>query len=134
MRLADARRSASMMSSSSISESLTVAPCGERHSDWTTNTSAPRTFSRISMRHSSFLNRSTSALPTRVCIRLAISSVRRRFEVPLKSRGGWITGLGSFYYLRTAPERQGEAGLIPARERLLSWLLRRVKEAMRPLR
>ena len=75
-------------------ESLTVAPWGERHSDCTTNTSAPRTFSRISIRHSSFLNRSTSALPTRVCIFLAISSASRRFEVPLNNRGGWITRTG----------------------------------------
>ena len=67
-------------------ESLTEPPQGVRQSDCKTKTSAPRTFSRISMRHSSFLKRSTSALPTRVCIFLAISSASSRFEVPLEQQ------------------------------------------------
>src|SRR5271156_725453 len=87
MRLAEARRSASIISSNSINESLTEPPAGVRQIDWSTKTSAPRTFSRISTRHSSFLKRSTSALPTRVCIFFATSSASSRLEVPLNSNG-----------------------------------------------
>ena len=38
------------------------------------------------MRHSSFLKRSTSALPMRVCIFLAISSASSRLDVPLEQQ------------------------------------------------
>src|ERR1700680_1722013 len=52
-----------------------------------TNASAPRTFSRISTRHSSFAKVVTSALPRRVRIFLAISSASARFELPAKRTG-----------------------------------------------
>ena len=88
IREAEARRSASIISSSSISESLTLLPVGDLQIDCKTKTSAPRTFSLISMRHSSFLNLSTSALPRRVFMRSAIARASLRFEFPLKSKGG----------------------------------------------
>src|SRR5579872_7315537 len=55
-----------------------------------TKTSAPRTFSRISTRHSSLRKRPTIALPMRVCMRSAILAESFGFEFPLKSSGGWI--------------------------------------------
>ena len=51
MRLADERFNASIMINSSMIESLTGA-----QQDWTTNTSAPRTFSSIRTRISPSLN------------------------------------------------------------------------------
>src|SRR6185312_15122297 len=92
MRAADARRSASIISNSSISASLTLPTADELQSDCTTNTSAPRTFSLISIRHSSLRKRSTSAEPTRVSIFFAISSARPRFEFPLNTSGFCVTG------------------------------------------
>src|SRR5579863_8472681 len=58
-----------------------------------TKTSEPRTFSPISTRVSSFLNLSTSDLPTCNFKRLAISSANARFEFPLKTRGLWLNGM-----------------------------------------
>src|SRR5579872_1153848 len=93
MRAADARRSASIISNSSISASLTPLPPGLLQSDCTTKTSEPRTFSPISMRVSSFLNFETRALPTCSLSRLAISSASAGFELPLKTRGwSWLNG------------------------------------------
>ena len=111
MRFADARRSASIISSNSMSESLTE-PLGELQIDWSTKTSAPRTFSRISIRHSSFLKRSTSAFPTRVCIRLAIFSASSRLLVPLNRSGCWIMRISGCPPGQTAP-RPPEAALAP---------------------
>src|SRR5579872_1347781 len=93
MRAADARRSASIISNSSSSASLTPLPPGLLQSDCTTKTSEPRTFSPISMRVSSFLNFETRALPTCSLSRLAISSASAGFELPLKTRGwSWLNG------------------------------------------
>ena len=58
MRLADERFNASIMMSISMIESLT----GEQQ-DWTTNTSAPRTFSSTRIRISPSLNEETVAAP-----------------------------------------------------------------------
>ncbi len=91
MRAAEARRSASIINSNSMSASLTLLPVGVLQIDCITKTSEPRTFSPISTRVSAFRNSVTSALPTWSFKRLAISSASCGLEFPLKMSGGfWL--------------------------------------------
>src|SRR5215467_13284770 len=53
--------------------------------DWTTKTSAPRTFSKISTKTSMSAKRRTTALASGVRRRAAIASARRGLELPLTS-------------------------------------------------
>src|SRR5579859_5139461 len=89
MRYADARLSASIIRSISMRESLTPrVPSCDLQIDWMTNASAPRTFSWISIRHSSLANVVTSALPTSLLPSFwAISTASARLELPEKRTG-----------------------------------------------
>ena len=80
IRRAEARFSASIMMSSSMSVSFTGG-----HVGWITNTSAPRTFSLICTYTSPSEKRDTSASASGSRRYCPISSASGRFAVPVKS-------------------------------------------------
>src|ERR1017187_7207624 len=79
MRLALARRSASMTMNSSIKLWFVGGEV-----DWTTNTSSPRTFSSIFTNVSPSGNGLMVDLPSSIPMDLVMDSANGRFELPLK--------------------------------------------------
>src|SRR6188768_1393537 len=90
MEVAEARRRASHMISSSMILSFT----GE-HVGWTTYVSRPRTFSRISQKVSPSLKRDTRASPSGVASTFAISVANAGLALPVNKQN-LLTATGLF--------------------------------------
>src|SRR6056297_1497301 len=103
MRWADARRSASVISMSSMMWSLVGSEVG-----WITNTSRPRTFSRSSTADSPSEKCATDACPSWLSRLSATRSANGRFALPVKTIKERVSDIGLAGYLA------GPAGFEPA--------------------